>query len=202
MTTISRKQWMKCDLPLGAPQLNNTAPYHLRSSAVEHLKPSPSRAYRWGGSFLLHLFMVMKQDETEQWNTLKHHETVVNHLETVWNSAMQHLETAWNSTVKHLETPWNRIEQSSETLWNTMKHIQGISLPWNSVFHDHETHCFILIQGVSWLWHKMFHCDSSWFKLFHNHETHCFILNFKVFMTTKQNVSSCSTCFTVFADRE
>ena len=53
-------------------------------------------------------FMVMKQDETGQWNTLKHHETniAIKHLETPWSRAMKHRGKAWNSN----ETAWNSKE--------------------------------------------------------------------------------------------
>ena len=57
-------------------------------------------------------------------------------------------------------------------------------------FHGHETHCFILIQGVtspwktlfivtqgvSWPWNTVSHPVSSWFKLFQDRETKCLIL--------------------------
>ena len=117
-------------------------------------------------------FTVMKQDETGQWNTMKQSdETPWNSNETAWNSAVKHRETAWNS-MKH---QWNSMKQRSETPWTKNQYkksislwspslIQGVSLAWNSVFHDHETHCFILIQDVR-DHETLFHPD---FKVFHD----------------------------------
>ena len=43
------------------------------------------------------------------------------------------------------------------------------------VFHDYEAHCFIMIQGLSWSWNKLFYPGSTCIKVFHNHNTNCFI---------------------------
>ena len=79
-------------------------------------------------------FMVMKQDQTGQWNTFKHHETdrwntvkqnerMKQSSETPWNSMKQQ----WNSMKQNSETPWNRMKQQ----WNSMK--QDTETPWNSM---------------------------------------------------------------------
>ena len=86
---------------------------------------------------------------------MRQHETA---NETAWNSN----ETAWNSAVKYHEPNINR--KKSISLWSPSP-IQGVSLAWNKVFRDHETNCFILLQGVSWPWNSV----SSWFKVFHDH---------------------------------
>ena len=94
-------------------------------------------------------FIVMKHDETGQWNTLKHHET------ERWNSN----ETAWNSAVKHHEPKINI--KKSIYLWSPSL-IQSVLLAWNSVFHDHET---------------VFHPDSRCFTVFYDHEINGSLLN-------------------------
>ena len=114
----------------------------------------------------------------------------VKHLETARNRAVKPLETAWNRAVKHLETACNRFKvyQCRETValpWNTPSF-------WYQVFHDHETHCFIVIHPDSSCFVTMKHTVLFWFKAFHDHETEYFILIQHVsrcFLTMKQIVS-------------
>ena len=86
-------------------------------------------------------------------------------------------------------------------MWSLLL-IQDVSLPWNSVLHGHETNCFIPIQGVSWPWKALFHCDPFWFKVFHDLETHCFNLIQGESWLRNKMFHTDSTCLTVFLGHE
>ena len=61
-------------------------------------------------------YMVMKQDETGQWNILKQPETELR------NTLKQHETERWNTLKHHEIGRWNTLKQPERERWNTLKH--------------------------------------------------------------------------------
>ena len=126
-------------------------------------------------------FIVIKQDETGQWNILKH-------FETTWNT-MKQKSIYENSLIRLVITL---------RLWYLFDHCS-----WFKVFHCHESVCFMTTKHTVSSWFKVFHDPvSSWFNMFQGVSWSCFILI--------QHLSRCfmilihpdSTCFKVFHDSD